>query len=336
MERDGLRRAEPSGCPRTVYVVLTHSDPSQVERLIRAIRRSSPEAFVLVAHDGRREPAPSSSDDANVEVFEHGLATDWGSWELVEATLLAFARARSRFDPDLVCLLSGQDYPARPLVDWESEAMSAGGWIGAASPIEYVPRWGTRLGVGDDAMTRYSHRWFQTPAARRGLRAQGGAGRAWRRLRDAMALRLEPWCSVRVVARGRGVFYGIRRARSPFSTKRPCYRGSQWVALRRPELDRLLDVDLAPGSRLRRLYERSIIPDESALVTPLSWRRPPAPLAAVTHLEWDPALDQPAVCTLDHLQAIIESGSPFCRKVEPGASGPLMDRLDRIAAPPST
>ena len=317
-------RASPVG---TAYVVLTHKDWPQVERLVRAILASSPEAFVLVAHDNRVVRFPSGMDDPRVEVFEHGLATDWGSWELVEATLRSFEQVRRRADPSLVVLVSGQDYPVRPLVDWEAEVLASGSWVGAAEELHYTPRWGRQRGEGQDTLTRYTHRWFQTPFARRGIRFGGRVGRVLRRVRGVVALRTEPLLSVRVVTRGRGVFWGIRR-RTPFSPERPCYTGSQWVALRRPELDQLLDVDLAAGSQLRRFYRRTVIPDESALVTPLSWHAEPAGLPSVTRVVWDSTLDQPTVCTIDDLEELVRSASAFCRKVDPVVSAALMDELD--------
>lgn len=332
-----MGRARPGGTPRgdpirAAYVILTHTDWHQVQRLVRAITTSSPNAFVLIAHDGRRASFPRVIEDPRVEVFAHGLATDWGSWELVEATLLAFAHVRQRVDPDLVCLVSGHDYPLRRLADWETEALASGSWIGTAETLQYTPHWGRRRGEGADALTRYTHRWFQTPMARRRVRIPGRLGRLLRRVRGAVALRTEPLLSVRFVSRGRGVFWGIRRTRLPFSPDRPCYSGSQWVAVRRRELDRLLDEDLAPGSPLRRLYRHAIIPDESALVTPLAWRAPPSPLPPVTRVVWDPALDQPTTWSLGDLDELVRSGSPFCRKVDPETSGALMDELDRIIA----
>ncbi|WP_448811696.1 hypothetical protein [Agromyces bauzanensis] len=275
-------------------------------------------------------------DDPRVELLDHGLATDWGSWELVEAMLLAFEHVRQRVDPDLVCLISGQDYPVRRLVDWEAEALAAESWVGSAEPLRYTPHWGTRRGEGADALTRYTHRWFQTPMARRGLRAGGRVGRLLRRIRGAVALRTEPLFSVRVVARGRGLFYGTRRVRTPFSSDRPCFYGSQWIALRRRELGWLLDEDLAPRSSLRRFYRHTIIPDESALVTPLSWRAAASALPPITRVTWDAALDQPTTCTLDDLDELVRSGSPFCRKVDPEASAALMDQLDRTIRAGST
>lgn len=321
--------SRPSLPVRAAYVVLTHRDWPQVQRLVRAIRSSSPRAFVLVAHDARRERFPLEVDDPHVEVLQHGLATDWGSWELVEATLLAFEHVRSNVDPDLVCLVSGQDYPIRRLADWESEVLAAEGWVGTAEELRYTPHWGRRRGEGRDLLTRYTYRWFRTPAARFGLRLPAPWGALWKRIRGAVALRMEPLLSVRVVTRGRGVHYGIRRIRTPFTADRPCYYGSQWIAMRRAELDRLLDEDLASGSRLRRLYRTSIIPDESAFVTPLSWRGRPRAMPPVTRVVWDVAADQPTTCTLADLPDLVDSGSAFCRKVEPVASAALMDELDR-------
>ncbi|WP_309064579.1 hypothetical protein [Microbacterium sp.] len=316
-----------------VYVVLSHRDWPQVRRLAGAILRSSPSARVVVVHDDRQEAFPATAGDDRIEIRTHGLATDWGSWELVEATLDAFAHARRAYDPRLVVLISGQDYPARPLGEWEAEALAAPSWIGRAQPLRYTPRWGRRRGDGDDRLTRYAYRWFRSPASRWGMRPPVRLAAAWRWVRSAIALRLEPLVSARVVARGRGVHYGVRRLRSPFTAEQPCWFGDQWVAVRREELDRLLDVDLAPGSRLRRVYRRSIIPDESALVTPLSWIAPPAALPRVSHHRWDDDADRVLTWTLDDLDAIVASGSPFCRKVEAGVSDTLMDALDERTAP---
>lgn len=331
MAGDADARRDPERPVRAAYVVLTHDDPEQTKRLVRAIRSSSPTAHVLVAHDARTTPAPIGLEAPGVEILAHGLATDWGSWELVEATLVAFAHVRDGVDPDLVCLVSGRDYPLRRLDEWEAEAVAVGGWVGDARELRYTPRWGRRRGEGDDQLTRYTYRWFRSPASRLGIRPGSGvAHRLWKRLRGAVALRAEPVMAVRIVTRGRGLYYGVRRVRTPFTAAHPCFGGSQWIALGRPELHRLLDEDLAPGSPLRRLYRRSVIPDESALVTALSWHAPPNGMAPVTQVAWDVAEDRPTTRTLDDLSELRASGSPFCRKVDPQESADLMDALDEL------
>ena len=159
---------------RTAYLVLTHTDAAAVVRLVAAIRRSSPRCVVIVAHDARVQPPPAFADE-HVLVWCHGLATDWGSWELVEATLGAVAQARAFADPDFFVLVSGQDYPARHLGTWEDEVRAAGGgWIGRPRPLRYRPTWGRRPGVGDDDLTRYSFRWWPLPPAVARMGRPGG------------------------------------------------------------------------------------------------------------------------------------------------------------------
>ncbi|MBO0980977.1 hypothetical protein [Microbacterium sp. SD291] len=317
---------------RAVYVVLSHRNWAQVRRLAGAILVSSPEARVIIAHDARAETFPVDAEDERIDIFAHGLACDWGSWELVDAALRAFDRARTTWDPQLICLISGQDYPMRHLPEWEQEAITAPSWIGEARPLRYRPRWGRRRGRGDDRYTRYAYRWFRAPFGGTGLPAHSGAGRFAARVRRALALHLEPVFSIRFVERGRGRHYGIRRLRVPFTTQTPCYLGSQWLAVRRPEVDALLDHDFARGTPLRRLYRRSVIPDESALVTPLSWRSNPSSLPPVSLSRWDPDDDETVTWTLEDLPMLLGSGSPFCRKVDPDRSAELMDALDEVIA----
>ncbi|MES2865888.1 MAG: hypothetical protein V4703_03910, partial [Actinomycetota bacterium] len=135
--------------------------------------------------------------------------------------------------PQLVALISGDDYPMRPLPEWEQEALVADSWIGQARALQYAPRWGRRRGEGDDRWTRYAYRWFRSPGNALHVRPPATVENAWVRVRTAVALRLEPVFSVRMVARGRGLHYGLRRLRSPFTDRRPCWFGAQWLAVRR-------------------------------------------------------------------------------------------------------
>ena len=56
--------------------------------------------------------------------------------------------------------------------------------------------------------------------------------------------------------------------------------------------------------------------------------------AAGTQVVWDVAADRPTTRTLDELEALVQSASPFCRKVDPAASATLMDELDRLLRAP--
>lgn len=319
-----------SAANKTAYVILSHRNPEQITRLVQTILRLSPNAGVLVYHDARSS-APPLIDNKGVLVVTHTRPSDWGSWELVLNTIDAFRRAREELDPDLVVLMSGQDYPTRNLASWENEFFAnGGGWVGTAWPLQYQPRWGKPHGAGDDDLTRYIYRWHRIPFSRALAVPRGRGARAVRWALDKLGHYLEPALDVREVTRGRGLHLGLRAARSPFGTDTPCYRGSQWLALDRSHLDLVLsrhDND----NRLRATYRRSIIPDESYFQTMLVPQSPPQSGPPLTYVEWVVADDAPRILTLDHLAEIVQSGSPLCRKVEPGLSDALVERLDVLA-----
>ena len=288
-------------------------------------------------HDSRKETFPLAAGDDRIKVVEHGLACDWGSWELVEATLRGFAIARDEYDAQLVTLISGQDYPVVPLQDWESKALASEGWIGLAEPLLYRTSWGRRRGEGDDRLTRYTFCWFRSPVESlrpvvpAWVRLPRFAARWWARARAALSLRLEPVFGVRVVSRGRGVHYGFARMHNPFRGEPP-WLGSQWLAVRRAELDLIMD-SLRVGSTLRKVYRRSIIPDESAIVTALARGELRSAMPPVSFFRWDVEKDTTVTWTIDDLDQILASGSPFCRKVDLVESAELLDALDERSAP---
>lgn len=309
----------------TAYVVLSHTEVGQVVRLVHSILRSSRDARVFVMHDGRRAPAPVI-DDARVQVRSHGRPTDWGSWDLVEVTLQAMRWAREEVDPDLLVVLSGQCYPARRLGDWEQELMAAGGgWQGTARRLSYIPAWGRRSGTGDEDLTRYTFRWFRVGLVDKALRANGLTAR----IMVAGARWVEPVVSLRQVWRGRGAHVGVRRLSPIRGHVDSIYLGSQWLAVDRKLLETVL-AELSEGTRLRRLYEHSIIPDESAIQTVLARVQSPTVAVPTSYCVWEPDRDETRTLTLADLEDIEASYSPFCRKVDPVQSAALIQALDRL------
>jgi len=232
-------------------------------------------------------------------------------------------------------VVSGQDYPVRHLATWEAEVRGAGGgWVGQPQVLTYEPAWGRAPGRGDDDLTRYTYRWWRIPAAfsQAGRAFPAGARRATARVRDAVLLRVAPVLAVRFVSRGRGAHLGVRRTRRA-TTGRVFVKSDQWVAFDR-DLAGVVLRELAPGMPLRRLYERSIIPDESAIQTVLASVAQPRVRTPVSFVRWVPSLDQPAVLALADLPEIHASRAPFCRKVHAGRSADLLARLDDLVAGP--
>ncbi len=315
-----------SATPTCAYIVISHSLPEQTERLLRAIRSSSPTSAVVVMHDGRESPPPRALATRCL-VVEHGLATDWGSWEIVEAMLEGCRIARREFGTDIYAIVSGQDYPVVDLAAWECRFGAVGGWQGSAQPVTYRPRWGRRYGEGNDNFTRFHYRWYPLP----GGQVLDASGSSWARgVRWALwkvGHYFEPIIDVRHVTRGRGFHIGFRAVRGPLGRSVRCMLGSQWLAMDRARLVGLLQRHES-DRRLRRQFERSIIPDEAYFQTLLSDQCPQQQAPPVSHVKWSPDTDGAGTLTLDDLDEILAGGSPFCRKVALPESGDLMDLLD--------
>lgn len=312
---------------RCVYVVLTHGLPKQAGRLISAIRRLSPQSGLVVVHDSRGGPPPKAPAQSSV-ILEHGLNSDWGSWELVEATLMGLQQARARFHAQMYVVLSGQDYPTVDLDAWEAGFVEAGGWQGFAEPVAYRPRWGRPHGDGNDNYTRFHYTWFRLPGGKKLGESESFWARNSRWLLWRLAHYLEPALDVRHVARGRGLHVGVRSWFGPLARSVPLALGSQWLAMDSKALDAVLDRH-STDQRLRRQFQRSIIPDEGYIQTLLHSESTLRSGPALMYVRWNPELDRPETLVDSDLDVILASGSPFCRKLEPGVSDRLMSLLDQ-------
>ena len=101
------------------FLVVSHRNPGQVLRLVRALLEGE-HPHVLVHHDQRREPLDEAAlEEAGGHLARYGLSVEWGNVDYTEMLLRARAELHEEVDPDWVAVLSGQDYPLRPLPDFE-------------------------------------------------------------------------------------------------------------------------------------------------------------------------------------------------------------------------
>ncbi|MCS6854509.1 MAG: beta-1,6-N-acetylglucosaminyltransferase, partial [Elioraea sp.] len=109
--------------PRLAFLVLAHERLDLVQRLLRRLVSEGDAAFV---HVDAKVPAEAfaafraeaeRSGPGPVTVIDNRVRCAWGDWSLVEATLRLIEAAEERVDaaPTHLYLLSGADYPTRPL-----------------------------------------------------------------------------------------------------------------------------------------------------------------------------------------------------------------------------
>lgn len=310
------------------YLILSHRDPDQVERLVRAIRHLSPDARVVITHDCHASEPPRPLD-ALVEVHRRRHGNAWGRFDLVDAVLERLAGIAEQ-DGDWVAVISGQDFPARDLEAWEADVRTSG----ANAVIRHLRiadrmSWGRRRNGWGQVLARYEHRQFRLPPPRR---QRGPLAKKVRWGLQWTISNLGPIVSFVPTPDG-GTAIGIRRLRSPFSPGFPCRKGSQWLALDRAATRHLLQADRSSG--LRQVYENSLIPDESYIQTILgnaSHLR--VEDRAVTADLFIPSSNpHPERITCESLPRLLavadETGAGFVRKVDQETAIEAIEELER-------
>jgi len=297
---------------RFVYLILSHADVPLLERLVGLIRRTSPESLVLVHHDASKTALPRDfcAGDARVVLLAPSLAGEWGSFALVEMVRLGLRYLReAAVAYDYVTLLSGADYPIRPLREFEAALVaSRDGMMG----IEATP---------PGILNRYDYAWYRLPRRMENGVAHRIVGRLGGLNRKQPYLRFQ---SGRV-----GCRIGVRPRASPLDGMR-IYKGSQWWALSSRAVAALDAFVAERPAYVDWFRRRTLIPDEAFFHTIVFNARE---LDVVRddgrYIRWTrPESGSPDLLALPDLPALRASGKFFARKLASDASAGLLDALD--------
>jgi hypothetical protein len=284
------------------YIVLSHRNPEQVLRLVRVLREG-PAARVLVRHDPRGPSLPAAEiEAAGGEAIEDRIESQWGGWSQLELIVSCLREAVVRHDPDWALILSGQDYPLRPLADIEAE-LGAGLLDGRLGAVREVER--RRPAAGDDEFfLRARYRHYTRPRAMPDL---PGA--------------LRPF----IYARALPPLVGVRRLAPP---PLPLVFSSDWLTLGRRAIATVLAA--ADNGRLMRYFRRVAVPSEALFASvllnneALTIERDHRRVANFAH-EGAP---HPELLTSADFDRLIASGADFARKFDAAVDSRVLDLLD--------
>jgi hypothetical protein len=292
-----------------IYVVLSHRNPGQVLRLVRALREG-PSAQVLVRHDQRRSRLRADEvDAAGGTLVVDRVEVEWARWSHVEVMLDCMRKA-ARLAPDWTLVLSGQDYPLRPPAEIEARLAEteADALLGSVRSIE-AARPPAREDEEFFLRTAYHH--FRRP---RRLPRLPRAARPIIYVRDLPPL------------------VGVRRPRPIRAVaRRPdlrLYASADWLTLGRRALEAMLAA--ADDRALMRAFRRVAVPSESLFATvllndeTLTVERDNRRFAAFP----GPGTPHPATLTSADVEAALASGADFGRKFDVRVDGRVLDLLD--------
>lgn len=280
------------------YVVTSYRDPPQVARLVDTLRRLAPDARVVVSHDRKAAPLDSTMVDAPIIPTPEPI--NWGDGTYLRS-ILAVLDGLSLGPRSWVTILTAQDYPLRPLVDYQRHLGSCAA-DALLEPMCHSADWAPLI-------ERTRQRQVRLP---RWTASRGRYGRVLDRL---------PGATFSPQPHGLSPTLDVRRLRTPFGEGLVPARGSDLWAANGRAVRQLLDEP-----RLLRYFERTPIPSESYPHTVLRNAANINVRDEMIHFADFVNAAHPEWLSLDDLPRLEQSGRWFARKFEKGS--PALDLLD--------
>lgn len=300
-----------------VYFIISHKLPTQVLRLIAKLRRERPNCFVVVHHDQSQShlALAALAGDSRIHLLHPHIPSTWGGFSMIEIVRAGLAFLNScQLDYSWVILLSGQDYPVRPLSQFENFLTTIGD--GAIT---------TEL-TDESILDRYTFMWYRLPRILERPIMHRLYSKLSRLNHRQRFLRFE---SGRV-----GCVVGIKPFRTPLPKGWRFYKGSTWWMLSKAATTEISDA--LTTRRYRSLVNwfrhRTILPDEAFIQTIL-FNNPKFRFSSDTqrYIHWSrPGAASPEVLTMSDLASIRESGKFFARKFDETIDATVLDEIDAL------
>lgn len=274
------------------FVILSHSQPDLLKRLLSTLDRAYRNPPIVVHHDFSQCSLPDDALDwaSQLQYVHPHIRTEWARFSIVEAFLAALALLYGRCAPDWFVLLSAADYPARSgssvvheLTTGDADLYMDYQFIDRAPLVpEPEPTWQTYFGVGKEQWRQIAHeRYIMKP--------------------------------------------------NPFSENLRCCAGDFWLTGNARVARKLIDAP-ARYPALFNYYSTFFCPDESICHTILGNDNDlRIAKNNKRYAIWSFMGTHPKTLQESDFESIIASGCHFARKCLPPESASLLDKLDRVA-----
>jgi Core-2/I-Branching enzyme len=290
---------------RIGFILLTHTKPEQIRRLVHRLNGMFDQPPIVCHHDFAKCTLPIEEFPSNVSFVLPHVLTGWAVFPVVEATVRAIRLMYQLPEaPDWFVFLSGADYPIKPAAEIRREL--------AASPydayIEHTLIQANQLENSSqrECYNRYCVKRWSYPSVTKRLR----------QTRRILELKhpLLSWPFL------------------PFSTRFRCYSGEFYFCANRRAADYILHFH-ATRRALASHYQSVHCPEESYFQ---------CILANALHLklhndtrryiDWSAGGSHPKTLGIEDLPRLLSSAAHFARKFDIDRDARILDELDSITA----
>jgi hypothetical protein len=284
---------------KVAYAILAHDHPHNVARLTRHLLDAAGTVAIhvdLKAGDGAQAAiAEALGARAQEIIWAERVSVGWGQWSMIEATFSAVqAILRSGTEPDYIHLMSGADYPIRPVSEFVA-------FLERHRGTEFIQSHSANL-----------HKWVID-----GLTKERYQYRHYFNFKRHPRLFVMNWKLQRLL--------GLRRKLPRGLT---LHMGSQWCTLTPSTWSRIIELARSPD--IARVFRTSWIPDEMLLQTLLASLDVRHSNRNLTHYQFTD-YGVPVVYCNGHTSHLLKQPFFFARKISPHAAR-LRDDLDRVVS----
>jgi hypothetical protein len=315
--------------PVVAYLISSDTSPEQVTRLAAVLRAGSPRGVIAVRHDN----AGGTLDlrrmrELDVDLLETA-GVERGSASELMMVLRCIRRLREAARFDWLVLISGSDYPIRPIAEIEA-ALAVTDTDGFVESRPCKPPTIHRGAPADEHALRYHYRWSSPRRSRPLGRALAGV------LSPHLAVETTP-AGVRLGVpakrspfkpdRGKRWAVPVRHnplstmqaERSPFGEGLECHYGPASFVLSRRAVD-LIDAAVREHPELVLYYRDTLVPVESYVHTVLANDRT---ISLVNESRRAQRADLPV-----DVEAVLASRTDFAGPFDLGADDGALDAID--------
>lgn len=276
-------------------VILAHTFPQHLERLVRRLRPTVDDVVIHInikAEDMYQDSRRRLADDSHVHFTAERHRVRWAQFSMTDAALTGLRHLRSLGHYDRVLLLSGQDYPVRPLAEIRA-------FYEAHPDQQFMEMF--RLDQPN---------WFDT---------QGGPYGPMRRIRN-WHFYYRTIVHIEIPTPWRKLPSGLLP-----------HGGSFWWALTGDCVDHVLSV-VDGDPKVRRYFRHTFLPDETFFQTIIGSSRFAETNTGdyMRYVDWtNPNPTPPRILTMEDYDKIRASTAFFARKIDPVRSAELLAHIDR-------
>ncbi len=308
------------------FLIHSHKNVAQIARLCGTIKQGLPDSFITVSHNGSPAELQQLAGLPSVNRAVPALAGR-AQFGMIDALLAELRRLEAAAQPyQWMVILSGQDYPIRPLAEMAEE-------LAASADDAYFHHFDA-----DEARAGVAHMLGWTEIATRyhyHHRLLADEATPWMRAAVSLPRRLLNQTNVARIHTAFGLTVGKPAQHPPFGPDFRLHCGMAWMTFsQRAARSILRFIEQRP--QVADYFRKTLAPDEAFLQSIMA-NDPELRLnkKELRYIDFGASkLSQAKLLGADDLPRMAESGCFFARKFDTSRDPDILDRVDALLQRP--